>query len=347
MGAEYKAVLWSRQKKIYDGIILALVVLYLGCFVVLTSLFQPGVPPPTLIIRSTGTLALLMLHIILVIGPLSRIDKRFLPLLYNRRHLGVTMFVIALVHGGFSMLQFHAFGDLNPLVSALTSNTHYGSLMRFPFQSLGLVALVILALMAASSHDFWLHNLSPRVWKNLHMMVYLVYVLIVLHVMLGVVQLEDSPWLIGLLGFGLAMVTGVHILSGIRTWRLDKDENKADKSGWVNGGKVEDIAENRGRLLRHQNLSIAIFKYDGKISAVDNACKHQSGPLSEGKIIDGCITCPWHGYQYLPENGQSPPPFEEKVSTYAVKIIGENIWIDPRPNPPGTPVPPATINQST
>ena len=25
--------------------------------------------------------------------------------------------------------------------------------------------------------------------------------------------------------------------------------------------------------------------------------------------MDGCITCPWHGYQYLPHNGQSPPPF--------------------------------------
>ena len=33
---------------------------------------------------------------ILSIGPLARLDRRFLPLLYNRRHLGVTMFVLAL-----------------------------------------------------------------------------------------------------------------------------------------------------------------------------------------------------------------------------------------------------------
>mgnify|MGYP003753304843 CR=1 FL=1 len=46
-----------------------------------------------------------------------------------------------------------------------------------------------------------------------------------------------------------------------------------------------------------------------------NVCKHQMGPLGEGKIIDGCITCPWHGYQYLPANGQSPPPFTEMVKT--------------------------------
>lgn len=25
-------------------------------------------------------------------------------------------------------------------------------------------------------------------------------------------------------------------------------------------------------------------------------CKHQNDPLGEGKIVDGCVTCPWHGY---------------------------------------------------
>ena len=188
MGAEYKAVLWNRHKKYYDLGILILCFIYLGLFIFLTSYLHPQVAPPTLIVRSTGSLAILLLHIVLAIGPLSRIDSRFLPLLYNRRHLGIVMFSVAFIHGTFSIIQFHAFGDLNPLVSVLVSNTHYGSVMRFPFQSLGFVALIILFLMAASSHDFWLHNLSARVWKGLHMMVYLAYTLIILHVMLGVVQ---------------------------------------------------------------------------------------------------------------------------------------------------------------
>ena len=66
-----------------------------------------------------GTAALLLLHVILCIGPLCRLDRRFLPLLYNRRHLGVTMFLLALAHGTFSIFQFHALGNLNPLVSLL------------------------------------------------------------------------------------------------------------------------------------------------------------------------------------------------------------------------------------
>jgi nitrite reductase/ring-hydroxylating ferredoxin subunit len=66
--------------------------------------------------------------------------------------------------------------------------------------------------------------------------------------------------------------------------------------------------------------------------------------LGEGKILDGCITCPWHGYQYLPHNGQSPPPFTEKVSTYDVKVEEGNVWLNPEPFAEGTERPGAAIN---
>jgi nitrite reductase/ring-hydroxylating ferredoxin subunit len=88
---------------------------------------------------------------------------------------------------------------------------------------------------------------------------------------------------------------------------------------------------------------VAIFKYDGKISAVSNVCQHQNGPLGEGKILDGCITCPWHGYQYLPETGASPPPFVEKVPTFNVRVKDGRVFVHPKPNPPGTRAEPAFV----
>jgi len=44
-----------------------------------------------------------MLTVILSIGPLARLDCRFLPLLYNRRHFGVLTFVIASLHVWFML----------------------------------------------------------------------------------------------------------------------------------------------------------------------------------------------------------------------------------------------------
>src|SRR5215207_3894340 len=140
MGASYKAVGWNRQKKRYDWLIFAFSAGYLILFISFNLLFNEQVTFETLLIRSTSTLSVLLLHVILAIGPLCRLNKKFLPLLYNRRHLGVTMCCIALIHGSFSMLQFHALGNVNPFVSLFTSNTQFNSISQFPFQALGLFA---------------------------------------------------------------------------------------------------------------------------------------------------------------------------------------------------------------
>lgn len=172
MSASYQGVLWNRQKRIYDFVLWSFIAVYIALFAFLNYRFDPRITPETLFIRATGTLALLMLHVILSIGPLARIDKRFLILLYNRRHLGVSMFLVAGTHGVFNLAQFHSMGNVNPFVSLFSSNMHYTSFINFPFQVLGFFALLILFMMAATSHDFWLNTLTPRLWKSLHMLVY-------------------------------------------------------------------------------------------------------------------------------------------------------------------------------
>jgi nitrite reductase/ring-hydroxylating ferredoxin subunit/DMSO/TMAO reductase YedYZ heme-binding membrane subunit len=343
MSASYQAVLWNQQKKHYDWVIFAFCTTYLVLFISATLVFNPQVTFETLLIRSTSTLALLLLHVILSIGPLARINRKFLPLLYNRRHLGVTMFCIAAIHGSFSILQFHTLGNVNPLVSLFTSNTQFNSVSAFPFQALGFFALVIFFLMAITSHDFWLHNLSPKIWKTLHMFVYLAYFLVLMHVMLGVVQYETNPVFVIILFLGSGTLITLHLVAGFREVKKDKIRFDLQKEGFVMVCDVNDIAEDRAKMFCLDKERIAVYKTGGKLFAVNNVCKHQNGPLGEGKVIDGCITCPWHGYQYLPHNGQSPPPFKEKVSTYDVRIEGTKVWVNPTAYPEGTERPGATI----
>jgi len=344
MSASYKTVGWNRQKKIYDWIIFGFCVLYLSTFVIITAFTNPEYTFETVLLRSTSTLALLLLHIILSIGPLTRINKIFLPLLYNRRHLGVTMFTIALVHGSFGIFQFHSLGNVNPLVSLFSSNTQYNSLSQFPFQALGFFALIIFFLMAITSHDFWLHNLSPRVWKTLHMLVYFAYLLIILHVMLGVIQYETSPVLILMLAAGSALLITLHLIAGTKEVKKDNVTYSLQQKGYSYVCQTNEIENDRAKIFCIDKERIAVYKLENKLFAINNVCKHQGGPLGEGKILDGCITCPWHGYQYLPQNGQSPPPFKEKVSTYDVKTEGTKVWLNPKPYPEGMERPGAIIN---
>lgn len=344
MGVGYQAVLWNPQKKRYDLALLLGIVLYLGTFIGLGAALYPQTTAETLIIRGCGTLALLLLHVVLSIGPLCRLDARFLPLLYNRRHLGVATFLVGAVHGGFSLMQFHAFGDTHPLVSLLAGNSAYGSLSEFPFQVLGFTALGILFLMAATSHDFWLANLSAPVWKTLHMLVYVAYGLLVVHVALGVLQAETNSVYSSILGVGMTWIFAIHLIAGFREARGDREPERSPAAdGWIAACRVDEIAPNKARIIPVGGERVAVFKYDGKISAVSNVCQHQNGPLGEGRVVDGCITCPWHGYQYEPDTGASPPPFTEKVPTFNVRIDRDQVWIDPKPNAPGTRVEPVKI----
>ena len=109
-------------------------------------------------------------------------------------------------------------------------------------------------------------------------------------------------------------------------------------------GPVADIPEKRARVVEPAGAErIAVFRFDGKVAAVSNACRHQAGPLGEGRVIDGCITCPWHGYQYRPDDGCSPPPITESIATYRTRIVKGVIYVHSVPLPPGTPVAPSRI----
>ncbi len=341
MSVHYQAVGWNRQKKIYDAVLAAGVLLYLAAFVGLGALLYPAATAETLLIRALGTLALVMLHAILAIGPASRLDPRLLPLLYNRRHFGVAMFVVALAHGVFSLVQFHALGDTPPLDSLFTANPRYLSLADFPFEAAGFFALLILFFMAATSHDFWLNLLTPAGWKRLHMGVYFAYALLVVHVALGALQQDRSFGLPLLLGAGLALLVALHLAAARREARADREAPVRD--GFVAVGPAAEIPESRARVVTAGGERIAVFKYGNCVSAISNVCRHQNGPLGEGKILDGCVTCPWHGYQYLPDSGASPPPFTEKVETYRTRVVDGMVYVDPRPHPPGTRLEPARI----
>ena len=133
MSAGFKAVQWNRRKVVYDAILVAGVALFVGTYMTIGALRHPPADTPAWIdlrINALGTCAFTMLTIILCIGPLARLDPRFLPLLYNRRHFGVLTFLVALVHAYSVVDWFAAVGALGDLVTEMTSNPKYRPVHR-------------------------------------------------------------------------------------------------------------------------------------------------------------------------------------------------------------------------
>ncbi|MBL0870944.1 MAG: ferric reductase-like transmembrane domain-containing protein [Phycisphaerales bacterium] len=330
MSVGFVAVQWSRHKRVYDSVAIGGVLAYLGVFVFTHKLIEPvdrATSDEIVVMRALGSCAIILLHVILCIGPLARFFPVLLPVLSNRRHLGVLTFLIALAHGVLSLVYYHGFGNVDPLNSLLSTAPGITEVRTFPFQLLGLAALVIMFLLAATSHDVWLSVLSPRVWKGLHMLVYLAYALVVAHVAFGAVRGTVSLIPGVLLSLGVLSVCGLHIAGALRESRDDRGK-AADEQGWLDAGACESFTPARAKTVcTPEGERIAIFNHNGAFHAVHNVCKHQGGPLGEGKIIDGCITCPWHGWQYKPEDGCSPPPFTEQVRTYSVRIVAGRVQV--------------------
>jgi len=342
MSHRYRAVNWMPHKVRYDLVLAASCVLFVATFMAISlAINQPpnDVSPPILIMRALGTLAIVLLHVILAIGPIARIWPRTTFLLANRRHLGVTMFLVVGLHALVVYGFYGGFGVQNPILAVLVRPDG-----GVGYEFLGFLALLILLVMAATSHDFWLAFLGHRTWKAMHMGVYVAYALVIAHVVWGVLQDEKSILYPALLAIGALLLGAMHLTAGFREWRRDATIPTTADDGWVDIGNASNIPDKRARVVcLGGGERVAVFRDGSSLTALSNVCAHQGGPLGEGEIIDGCATCPWHGYQYETNNGQSPPPFTEKIPTYELRIRGGRIEVNPSPNAPGTPTTPVTI----
>lgn len=349
MSVRYKPVTWNTNKLAYDVLLLVGVVLYIWVFLEIAPDYQTitySVSGAIYKARAFGTCAFLMLTLILCIGPSARLDTRFLPLLYNRRHFGVMTCAVAMIHVTYVISIYFSFNPyFDKYVAVLGTNTSFGQLLGFPFEAFGLFALTVLIVMAVTSHDFWMSFLTPPVWKAIHMLVYAAYLSIVLHVSFGALQADGGPMLAGIVAASAISVTGLHLMAGLIERRRERStEQVAGETPWIMAGDVGDIPDNRAIVVSlAEDERVAVFRYDDKLSAIANVCAHQNGPLGEGRIVDGCVTCPWHGFQYNPADGRAPAPFTEKIPTYRLKLDGNCVLLDPTPLAPGTFVEPLRI----
>jgi nitrite reductase/ring-hydroxylating ferredoxin subunit/DMSO/TMAO reductase YedYZ heme-binding membrane subunit len=351
MSHAYKPVLWNRTKLIYDGFLLAGVAAYLLIFMKIAPLLSPAVQlveAPIYAMRAFGSCAFLLLSIVLAIGPLARIDRRFLPLLYNRRHFGVITACIAVLHAKSVLDWYFAFASVSKIEALFTSNTSFGHIVGFPFELFGVFALLVLVTMAVTSHDFWLSFLTARFWKAMHMLVYAAYASVVLHLALGSVVAGGNPVTLIVLATSMTALFTLHLTAGLsEAFRERVFNSNPEEDGWVALGDLADFTEGRAIIgAGAAGERIAVFKFRGKLSALSNVCSHQGGPVGEGKVVLGLVTCPWHGYQYRLEDGCSPPPFKERIRKYRVRLDGSRIWVDPVALPLGTVVEPVLIPQA-
>jgi nitrite reductase [NAD(P)H] small subunit len=95
---------------------------------------------------------------------------------------------------------------------------------------------------------------------------------------------------------------------------------------WTFAGRVADIPMLEGRSVTVDGRRVAIFRLPGGLAAIDAACPHAQGPLSDGIVADRCVTCPLHGRRFDLATGRAVNG-PEAVAMHDVLERDGEVWV--------------------
>lgn len=98
---------------------------------------------------------------------------------------------------------------------------------------------------------------------------------------------------------------------------------------WTTVAQTAELAPGQAKAIESNGHAIALLNVDGTYYAIGNECTHVGGPLAEGSVAGGMVTCPWHGASFDVQTGKVlSPPAAEDVPTYPVRVEGTEIQIE-------------------
>jgi nitrite reductase/ring-hydroxylating ferredoxin subunit len=100
---------------------------------------------------------------------------------------------------------------------------------------------------------------------------------------------------------------------------------------WVRVGSVRDLAPGEVKAIEVGGRAIALARDGDAYFATQRACLHQGGDLSEGIVSRGFLICPVHGWKFDVATGVHEISPETCLVTYAVRIEGDDVLVDPTP----------------
>jgi len=65
-----------------------------------------------------------------------------------------------------------------------------------------------------------------------------------------------------------------------------------------------ELRENELRRVQANGMPVLLVRRGQRIYAIAETCAHLGGPLSEGKLEDATVRCPWHGSRFSLEDGR-------------------------------------------
>jgi pyruvate oxidase len=95
---------------------------------------------------------------------------------------------------------------------------------------------------------------------------------------------------------------------------------------WYRVADLDELKEDSVKKVEAGGQSIALTRFESKYGALGNTCPHMGGPLGEGMIEYGLLSCPWHGREFHPLSGECEA-HGEHVRTYRVEEREDGVYV--------------------
>jgi len=112
--------------------------------------------------------------------------------------------------------------------------------------------------------------------------------------------------------------------------------------------RSDEIPQNGRLVVDIGDVTIGIFRVDGRLFAYENRCPHMGGPVCQGLVIPAVrelvderqvstgyafdesemrIVCPWHGYEFSIATGSHPAKASIRLKAVPVEEEGGDVYV--------------------
>lgn len=97
---------------------------------------------------------------------------------------------------------------------------------------------------------------------------------------------------------------------------------------WLEIGTLADIPRQGARCVHLGDTRVAVFRTaDDRVFALEDQCPHAKGPLSQGIVHDGAVTCPMHNWVISLESGEALGADQGVTACFPVRQEGQTILV--------------------
>jgi nitrite reductase/ring-hydroxylating ferredoxin subunit/uncharacterized membrane protein len=131
---------------------------------------------------------------------------------------------------------------------------------------------------------------------------------------------------------GMTVMTFGGFLGGDLTFARGVGPNAAASeptlADWTPASQAGAVADGTSACVDVDGARVLVDRTSGVMRVIGNTCTHAGGPLHQGAVEDGCVTCPWHASVFRLDDGKAiHGPATVPAAAYEIRGTGERTEI--------------------